>query len=595
MIKVLSKETIDQIAAGEVVERPLSVVKELVENSVDAKSTAITVETKNGGTSLIRVTDNGIGIKSDECHIAFMRHATSKINNSNDLYSINTLGFRGEALASISAVSNVELITKTSDEIMAKRVLMSASEIISTEDIAAPEGTTFFIRDLFYNTPARLKFLKSFSSENAAIEDTMTKLSLSRPDISFRYICDGKERLFTSGSNNLKNTIFELMGLNTANALLKIHDENQYFSLSGFIGTQALSKGNRSGEHFFVNKRYIKSNILQEAVEKGYFGYLMQHQFPFCVLFIDINPEKIDVNVHPTKMEVRFDDPYNISEILSTQISKCLKNREDIERIPLNNNVLKDEKPISYEPFEVNFAKSVFVSDRAKEEEQDTDVFEDIPQSINNIDIPENNNDTYIQESFDFLSASAIKNHNIIGQVFDTYWLVEYNKKLYIIDQHAAHEKVLFERTMKFINESKVHSQLLTVPINVTLSANEENVLINNKDAIEKIGIFVEHFGDRDYKITSIPATYPNVNPKELLIEILDSGLSFEKKQIIERVASISCKAAVKGNHNMSRDEVKALIEELLELDNPYHCPHGRPTMISFTQSELDKKFKRII
>lgn len=614
MISVLSKETIDKIAAGEVVERPLSTVKELVENSIDAGANVITIEIKDGGIGLIRVTDNGYGIKNDECEKAFLRHSTSKITNSDDLNNLSTLGFRGEALSSISAVSKTELITKQKDSMLGKRLIIEGGTIICSEEIAAPNGTTFFVRDLFFNTPVRRKFLKSNSIENASIEEVIEHLSLSRPDISFKLIIENKQRIFTSGSGNLKNTILELYGLSTANSLLEVKDEFDNFKVSGFIGKPVISRGNRNSEHFFVNKRYINSKTLSSACEDGYSGYIMQHRFPFVVLNLDFAVNNIDVNVHPSKMEVRFNDPIGIKERLTKVIKTKLSNYEDIENISLfdeKNDVSKDIDSKTYEPFETNYIKEI------KENIQDNYDISTVTKKTDNVlfnnendEITPNNEvlneiipetkkecieNKCTQEEFNFISEQARKNHRIIGQVFGTYWLIEYEKSLYIMDQHAAHEKVLFEKIMKSIENNNVTSQQIVPPIIVSLSPTQEEILNRNIESYEKNGFIVEHFGGRDYQITGIPAFLPNVNPDSLFLETLVTGNNINSKTVTERVASLACKAAVKGNSIMSINEVDALITDLLSLDNPYHCPHGRPTLISFTRQELDKKFKRIV
>lgn len=611
MIALLSKETIDKIAAGEVVERPISVVKELVENSIDAGSNVITIEIKDGGIGLIRVTDNGLGINSNECETAFLRHSTSKISSSDDLHNLCTLGFRGEALSSISAVSKTELITKQSDSMLGKRIVVEGGKIVLSEDTAAPDGSTFFVRDLFFNTPVRRKFLKSNNSENAIIEELIEHLSLSRPDISFKLIIENKQRIFTSGSGNLKNTILELFGLNTANSLLDIDCKFEDFSVSGFIGKPVLSRGNRNGEHFFVNNRYINSKTLSLSCEDGYSGFIMQHRFPFVVLNLNFKASTVDVNVHPSKMEVRFNDPIGIKEKLTDAIKNRLTKREDIENISLfkeNNNksIIPDLK--AYEPFETNYIKEVKEEIKDIYKNNDRGLFETKSKNEiitenelednKNIDKPFENKTVKkegLQEEFNFLSNEAKKYHRIIGQVFGTYWLIEYDKTLYIMDQHAAHEKVLFEKMMKSIEENSVTSQQIIPPIVISLSPSQEETLNKNIESYVKNGFSIEHFGGRDYQITGIPAFLPNINPDVLFLETLSSGTNINSKTVTERVASLACKAAVKGNHNMSYEEIDALITELLTLENPYHCPHGRPTLISFTRQELDKKFKRIV
>ncbi len=604
MINLLDKEIIDKIAAGEVVDRPNSIVKELVENSIDSGAAAITVEIKNGGESLIRVTDNGMGIAGDQCVLAFTRHATSKIKTSLDLNNIITLGFRGEALSSIAAISKVELITKIKDSVLGTHVLIEGGEILDNTEIAAPDGTSIFVRDIFYNTPARKKFLKGKNAENALIEDTLVELALSRCDISFRLIAEGKEKLFTSGSNSLKNTILEIFGINTASSLLETEAIFPDYSISGYIGKSILNRGNRGGEHFFVNNRYVKSNTLMEALETGYIGYAMQHRFPFCVLFFTFKAGNVDVNVHPQKMEVRFNNPLELQDNLKTVIQKRLIENEDIEKISLQDELGKAKDTleyIGYEPFEEIARKEALDNAGNSLGNNQINTFDNPIGSLeeNSVKpsgrINDNEKVTYEQEVLPFLSEKSKPEHKIIGQVFGTYWLIEFNNALYIIDQHAAHEKVLFERTMKLIRDKKMYSQLISPAIIVSLNATEEESLNKNMESFESLGYKIENFGARDYKITGIPASLPSLDPKGLFLETIQSGISVNALGILERVASLSCKAAVKGNHDMSIEEIDTLVNELLTLKNPYHCPHGRPTMISFTRYELDKKFKRIV
>lgn len=582
MIKSLSKETINKIAAGEVVERPLNVVKELCENSIDAGATAISVEIKDGGKALIKVTDNGCGIEPMECETAFLRHTTSKIEDAEDLYRLSTLGFRGEALSSIAAVSKTELITKKEDNTLAKRLMVEGGEVTLNEDIAAPNGSTFFVRELFYNTPARQKFLKSNQMENSAIEEMMEKLALSRPDISFKLTIDGKEKIYTSGLNSLKNTIFEIYDLKTANAILDIDETTESFSVKGFIGKSVLAKKNRGNETFFVNGRYIKSSTLSEGLEYGFSGFLMQQGFPFCVLNLTFPEGSLDVNIHPSKMEVRFNDPLAIKELLRDIVSNRLSKREDIEKVQIETKVSKAENvvPIRHnpEPFEVTIWNETM---KEKEETSELKMVSD--------DVP------VVQLEIPFVSEIARPKHRIIGQVFDTYYLVEYEDDFYIIDQHAAHEKVLYERMMKSVNENQKSTQFIAPPIVVSLSPTEEALLTGNLSVFTDLGFSLEHFGGHDYRINGIPASLPHVDPKDLFLEILSTGSFSNIKNITERVASMACKAAVKGNNKLSYQEMDALLDELLTLENPYHCPHGRPTMISFSKYDLDKKFKRIL
>lgn len=618
MINLLPKETIDKIAAGEVVERPVSVVKELCENSIDAGADAITIEIKDGGVELIRVTDNGYGIEPGDIETAFLRHATSKIKDENDLLSLHSLGFRGEALASIAAVSKLELITKTANEMLGVDFKIEGGETLFRQECAAPEGSSFFIRELFYNTPARRKFLKGKNAENAAIEELIEELALSSPGISFRLTCEGKERVFTSGSGDLRVTIFEIFGKNTAENLLDIKAKEASVSVSGYIGTPGLAVSNRSSMIFFVNGRFVKSDTLTRACERGYLGRMMQHGFPFCVLNLSFPGGSTDVNVHPSKLEVRFTDPLFVGEFLARTIEKRLEDREDIVDVRISeqdnaegdpgaqgdgyckegdalcndgNNILKEDLPLSNnskgpakgEPFE---RKSL---DRIREE-----VAANIESPYHPL-YEDRTKNTETGEQVRFVSPEGQARAKVLGQVFGTYWIMELDGTMYILDQHAAHEKVLFERTMERIRDCTQTSQLLTPPIIVSLTPTQEADLNKNMESFEMAGYSIEHFGGKDYKITGIPFGLPCEDPGELLIETIGSGFSTEAAGVTERVASMSCKAAVKGNTNMGFSEINALLADLLTLKDPYHCPHGRPTMISFSRYELDKKFKRVV
>lgn len=628
-IAVLEKSTIDKIAAGEVVERPSSVVKELVENAIDAGASAITVEIKDGGKSYIRITDNGCGIPEDELSVAFMRHSTSKLRDASELADIHTLGFRGEALSSISAVSRVEMITKPADTLMGVRYVIEGSKEVSLDKIGAPDGTTIMVYQLFFNTPARKKFLKTDTTEASYISELMERLALSHPDISFCFISNKKEKIHTSGNGNLMDTIYQIYGRLIASNLLAVEKETDLLKVSGFIGNSNVARGNRSLENFYINGRYIKSPLLSKSVEEGYVGYLMQHQYPFCVLMITTKEASVDVNVHPTKQEVRFDDEMAIADIFKSLIFERLHQREDIAEVTLDENVqaaplrkttendatdpgsesmtceLESKKEetiieVAPEPFEKSRLEKMRQKITAqihadtpyerkyqeyyqeKEKEQDQSREEKV---------------TYEQTSF--LSEQARAKHRIIGQVFDTYWLIEHDNKLYIIDQHAAHEKVLFERMMKQLQDKEMTTQYVSPPIIVSLTRAEQDILKRYEEVFSELGYVISSFGGNEFAIEGVPGNLFSFDVKEFFMELLASCGELKGNDghdmIVEKVASMSCKAAVKGNNRLSYPEIEELLDELLSLENPYHCPHGRPTIIAMTKYELEKKFKRIV
>lgn len=693
-IHLLSQETIDKIAAGEVIERPSSVVKELVENAIDAQATAITVEIKEGGTSLIRITDNGCGIPADQVKIAFLRHSTSKISSALDLMNVSSLGFRGEALSSISAVSRVELITKTANELCGVRYQIEGSKEIGLEEIGAPDGTTFLVKDLFYNTPARKKFLKTPQTEAAYISDVVEHLALSHPDITFKFINNNQTKLHTSGNGNRKDLIYHIFGREIASALLEVDYECEFFHVSGYIGKPVITRGNRNYENYFINGRYIKSSLLSKAIEEGYKNFLMQHQYPFTVLYFTFDQSTLDVNVHPSKMELRFDHNQEIYKQLYDVIYGALAHRNLIPDVPVEEQkekreerVYKDPIPEPFEkrriqeirnaitkdsPYELRYPERfhqqpkpqnvqtgqtgqqikhpgvINITHGAHLVREDSFTSGLMPQKTENAveqaqapqsqeyaaaeqlsvlqgqehtgqeaSIPAQGSGQQaaqkepeaVQEQYeeitlssispDFMTQAAKKEHRIIGQLFDTYWLIEYDEKLYIIDQHAAHEKVLYERTMARLREKDYTSQILSPPLILSLDAKEQEALERFREPIEKLGYEVEHFGGKEYMINAIPGNLFNLDMKDLFIEMLDDFSNMSGREtpelILEKVASMSCKAAVKGNNRLSMPEIQSLIDELLTLDNPYNCPHGRPTIISMTKYELEKKFKRII
>ena len=644
-IELLTQETIDKIAAGEVVERPASVVKELVENALDAGATAITVEIKEGGISFIRITDNGCGIDKNQVKLAFMRHSTSKIRTAEDLMNVSSLGFRGEALSSISAVARVELITKTYDDLTGTRYVIEGSKEIAFEEVGAPEGTTFLIKDLFYNVPARRKFLKTPQTEGSYISDIVEKLALSHPDVSFKFINGNQTKLHTSGNGNRKDLIYHIYGREIAASLLEVDYSGDIFSVSGFIGKPVITRGNRNYENFFVNGRYIKSALLSKSVEEGYKGFLMQHQYPFVVLYFKFKENTLDVNVHPTKMELRIDNNQEVYRQVCDLVYGKLSHRDLIPNVPVKEddrpkNIVREYKEPIPEPFENRRLNDIrarvskdspyevryperrpvpqFISDRNKNPENTrASVVQTVAESAKtskilhveeevlgfeikkDSELVEGVQQTLEELSPAFMSKEARKKHKIIGQLFKTYWLIEYEDNLFIIDQHAAHEKVLYERTMSKLKEKEFTSQVISPPIIMSLDAREVEMLEKYRSQIERLGYEVEHFGGKEYMISAIPDNLFKVDMKDLFIEMLDDFSNLTGREtpelILEKVASMSCKAAVKGNDELSYAEMDALIEELLTLDNPYNCPHGRPTIISMSRYEIEKKFKRII
>ncbi len=665
-ISVLDQSTIDKIAAGEVVERPSSVVKELVENAIDAGASAITVEIKEGGTTFIRITDNGTGIEKEQVPLAFLRHATSKIRKVEDLSLISSLGFRGEALSSIAAVSRVELITKPHEQLIGVRYQIEGGMEKGMEEIGAPDGTTFLIRDLFYNTPARAKFLKTPTTEAGYISSFIEQLALSHPHISFKYMQNGQTKLHTSGNNNLKEAIYQIYGRDITRELIEIHtkDRDETIRIDGFIGKPVISRGNRNFENYYVNGRYVKSKIVTKAVEDAYHTFMMQHKYPFTCLHIQIKGSDVDVNVHPTKMEVRFSDQELIYRQIYQTIIQGLQHKELIPQVTIGKDRLavrpanRDKAP---EPFEVqrrqieqprgyqmqqkvqpeelkNRAKAANpIADRAvavaasREEthkgsvvrEQGTGCYGEkretgyrnenpakqnpnlqagqvVSDRSDNVSVP------VVQKAeqmdlFDgkLLSPEAKKHHKIIGQVFDTYWLVQMEDKLYIIDQHAAHEKVLYERIVKEMKERNVSSQIVSPPIIISLNLEEQEKMKKYQNIFKTLGFEIGSFGGREYSIRAVPQNLFGMTEQGFFIEVLDhleeDPSSKTLDVLSDRMATMACKAAVKGNQKLSLRETEALIDELLQLENPYNCPHGRPTIISMTKYELEKKFKRIV
>lgn len=627
-IQVLDAGTVDKIAAGEVVERPASVVKELVENAIDAGAASITVEIKEGGISFIRITDNGSGIEALEVRHAFLRHATSKITSAEDLHGVKSLGFRGEALSSIAAVAKVELITKTRDALTGVRYLCEGAEEKEFSEVGAPDGTTIIVRSLFFNTPVRRKFLKQPQTEGGYVVDLMEHMALSRPDVAFRLTVNNQLKFHTSGNGNLKEVIYRIYGRETAANLVEIQEEREGFSVSGYLGKPILNRSNRSFETYFINGRYIKSNVLAKAIEDGCSQYLMQHKFPFAVLHFAIDTALVDVNVHPTKMDVRFTDGSRIYAFIAEAVSGAFQRREMIPEAVLDEpkraaESVPEPKVSVPEPFEKRRAERFRVEEELKYE-ADKPKMQDFMQNPvwaqmsgqslrektqENEGLPASDEEKEntmprnpVQMNFfeeKLLSRENRGEYRILGQIFDTYWLLAYRDRLFIIDQHAAHEKVKYERLMRRFREKEIVSQSLNPPIVATLSAKEAQAFWEYRDVFAGLGFVIEEFGGNEYAIRGVPAELYGCQEKELftevLDELLDSPLYKNLTVVEEKLASMACKAAVKGNHAFSMAEAEALIDELLTLDNPYNCPHGRPTIISMSRYELEKKFKRIV
>lgn len=660
-IQVLDQITIDKIAAGEVIERPASVVKELAENAIDAGATAVTVEIKEGGITFMRIADNGIGIDKEDVRAAFLRHSTSKIRSAEDLAHISSLGFRGEALSSIAAVSQVELLTKTKEAEFGVRYKIAGGKEESLEDAGAPDGTTFLIRQLFYNIPARRKFLKTAMTEASHVGDLVTRLALSHPEVSFRFINNGQVKLHTSGNGNLKDVIYHIYGREIASNLIEVDFERKGIHITGYLGKPLISRGNRNFENYFVDGRYIKSSIISKAIEDGYKDFTMQHKYPFVVLYLDVDTEHVDVNVHPTKMDVRFNNQQEIYNTLFAAVDDGLHERELIPEVTLDDIKIPEEPKESKKdlpkkseaehteklrtslqsPQNEDEKLQYFMNEMKKrvysyhealhENKQETTPASSYTDSCKpqksvqaqssyepqqnmqaqGSQIAEMPNYTARQvpaekpQQLNFfeeklLEPQAKAEHKIIGQVFDTYWLVEFHDNLYIIDQHAAHERVLYEQTLKGMKTREFTSQLISPPIVLNLSMQEAELLRLYMDQFTRIGFEIEEFGQDSYAVRAVPDNLFSIAKKELLMEMIDS-LSDEINRnapsnlIDEKIASMSCKAAVKGNMRLSAAEVDTLITELLSLDNPYHCPHGRPTIIAMSRRELEKKFKRIV
>ena len=664
VINVLDHQTIDKIAAGEVVERPSSVVKELVENAIDAGADAVTVEIKDGGTTLIRVTDNGGGIEKSQIRNAFLRHATSKITSADDLTKLVSLGFRGEALASIAAVSMVELISKVPGDLTGIRYVIEGGVEKEQEEIGAPEGTTILVKNLFYNTPPRRKFLKQPQTEGSYVADLMEHLALSNPQVSFKYVMNGQTRFYTTGNKELKEIIYRIYGRDIAAQLLPFDWQGEGMSVSGFLGKPVINRANRNYEIFYINGRYIKSSLISRSIEEGYREYLMQHKFPFCVLHFQVDTGRIDVNVHPTKMEVRIADGQIFYEAVKQAIHDALCESEMIPEISLTETKETREKQNVKEALPEPFEKKriaglqclserpsgsaainrIYEQNRPGKDAAVDQVFygDELPagQSIQTVHAPEayqalsegkqeadsNPEPAQVQNSLQesaqdtiqdgklrllqkpvqmelfedkILSGQARERFELIGQLFETYWLIAYQDKLLIIDQHAAHEKIKYERFMKQFREHTIVSQTLNPAIVITMSGRERECYLKHADDFAALGFMIEEFGGNDYAIRGVPMDLYGYGEKAFFQEILDElageTVTGTPEGIRIRIAAMACKAAVKGNMKLSRQEAERLIDELLTLENPYNCPHGRPTIISMSKYELEKKFKRIV
>lgn len=660
-IHVLDHSTIDKIAAGEVVERPASVVKELTENSLDAGAHAVTVEIKGGGINLIRVTDDGCGIDRSQLENAFMRHATSKIRTAEDLSDVMTMGFRGEAIASIAAVSRMEMVSKIPEDITGTSYTVEGGVHTGTEEVGAPDGTTVIVRDLFYNTLPRRKFLKKEQTEGSYVADLMERLAISRPDVSFKFIQNNMLKFQTSGDGDLKEVIYRIFGREMSEHVLPVkeHDESTGIDITGYIGDPAFARSNRDFEFFFVNHRCIESQLLSKAVEEGYLGFLMQHKFPFCILFLTIDTHMVDVNVHPSKREIRLSRQDEIFDLMSGIVHNKLSNVEEVPDASLDNEKKSIDKPA---PIPKKDMKDDIIAMAAPDLHEtvnitDGDLFDDSAsaqskvsepdvrfanncidsKTVINSNITANNNnlsdinsdvkksndkninavidkidaDIGAQLSLDIddlankkdaegkiISASSRARYNLIGQVFETYWLIEFDGKLLIMDQHAAHEKVMFEHLMKQYREGSISSQMLNPPFIMTLTPSQIDIVSSNKDSFESLGFSIEDFGGNEIAIRSVPMDLYRTSPQTMLDEILEDLRSGNVKDTPDsirfRIASMSCKAAVKGNNRLSVQEAEALLDELMALDDPYHCPHGRPTIITISKYEMARKFKRI-
>ncbi len=659
MIRKLDEQVINKIAAGEVVERPASVIKELVENSIDAGSTKIVIEVRDGGKRLIRISDNGCGIKADELKTAILPHTTSKISSAEDLFDIHTLGFRGEALASINAVSKMEITSKTADESVGAYFVSDGFNDGSIHRVGAPDGTTIVVKDLFYNTPVRKKFLKSNGVELSYITDLVQRLALSNPQISFKFVSNNDVKLHTSGDKKLYSVIKEIYGKSVAEKLIEIDYENLGIKIKGFLGKPEINRGNKIYENYFINGRYVKSKIIERAVENGFKERLMKNRFPFAILHLELDRKRIDVNVHPNKLEVRFDDENLIYDNVYKATHDALADKEyiinivdkkDLEEEKTEQIIEKQDEIIIQEKFDkkeeisipVESKVEVFVEEKFKSSgkevfseesarfdfeinEKHVKVNED--ESFLDTSSKEDNEDVYIDvlspikeevqelvkveqetifglgenkvEQETFLAERSIKKHKIIGQLFDTYWIVEMENKMYMIDQHAAHEKVIYEKLIKNYESGKINSQALLFPVVLDLNQNMMAYLEEHFEEFNKLGFDIEKFGEEDYILRAVPYLLNDSLDESSLISLMDEMIDYNKDRAfniyLDSLATVACKAAIKGNDRISTMEFEGLMDELLELDNPYNCPHGRPVMIVFDRKKIEKDFKRIV
>jgi DNA mismatch repair protein MutL len=656
-IRVLDPVTIDKIAAGEVVERPYSVVKELTENAIDAGADAITIEVTDGGKSFIRITDNGSGIEADMVQKAFLRHSTSKLRQITDLESIHTLGFRGEALSSISAVSRVELMTKTKDQLLGISYKIEGGHEISCQEIGLPNGTTILVKDLFYNTPARMKFMKTAQTEGSYIASLIEELSLSHPEIAFKLIMNGKVRFQTPGNGRLKDVLFQIYGSEILKKTIDIDVSNEKYHMYGFIGKPELSRGNRKFESYFVNGRYVKNRIIERGIEDGYKHYMMQHQFPFVLLMFEMDGSLVDVNVHPAKAEVRFSYEKELYDWLSASIAEALKEPEFIPEIPLAIKEVPREKVSTSSAYR---EESSQISVRDRNAPQTPDAKKSEPENIavkvenkkeNSLSENVIHNESFTKERIvytpktkipDIFSSNVVvkeapepyetksiekqkaekkveaekkekyeqmslpitqterKRFRLIGEVFDTYWIIEYDGKMYMVDQHAAHEKINYERLVCKFSQKTFTSQQIHPPIIVALNAEEQALMEEYGDFFEEFGFGISSFGGNDYSISAVPQDLYGMNEKEFFHSLLDemddlSSNVQDPDVILHRLATAACKMSVKGKDVISLSEAETLLKELFQCDNPYHCPHGRPTMVAITRSEIERMFKRIV
>ena len=664
-IHLLSQECINQIAAGEVVERPSSIVKELVENALDAKATAISIEIKGGGISFLRVSDNGEGIFSEDLERAFMPHATSKIQNPKDLEEILSFGFRGEALASIASVAKVECISKRQEDFLAHRILVEGGSFSPVEEVGGMDGTSILVRELFYNVPARKKFLLSESTEASRVEEMVEKLALANPGISFHFVKDGKSRFQTVGGGKLSDVVFGIYGKAFAKDSLEIRESYYPSSITGLatlhieglLGKPSLTRSNRQYEIFFVNGRFVRDSLLSRALEDAYKPFLMQHKFPFAIVFLHLSPNLVDVNVHPQKLEVRFQNREKIYQALFDCVSKTLSKADLIDHSPLSLfqkekeeknttflspssqlwekkaeekeapenvseiisektqfrteatekthfssetpelNQQKDEtgeEKLIYEEFDLT--KGIRLEEEKASEKEENTVPKEEQLFTESEKLPSAEQENLFSPSF--FSEEGEKEFRLIGQVFQTYWLIEFQKELFIMDQHAAHEKVNFEKMRKKTLEKPGISQGI-LPKTMVFNAKEEELYEKTKDYFTHLGYRIRKEEDKRYLLEGIPADFPSLDAEMLFHEILDAlaeeGNLSEAESVYNKIASMACKASVKGNQLLSFQEAEALVQKLFTLENPYACPHGRPTIVAFKKQDLEKMFKRIV